>query len=217
MKSPETKICLHCKELKSLEEFRIHSSTGKRRNVCAKCQNKNYSMWEKKPENREKARKSRQEWRDKNRDKWNGYARKQREKPEMKEYRHSWQKENPEKCKAYRKKHRRNPQVRIREALRSRFAVLAKGYRRSEKARIPLGISIQGLKAHLESLFQPGMTWENYGHYRKGQPMKWNIDHRRPCASFDLTDPEQQAACFHYTNLQPLWGDINIQKSDKYE
>ena len=35
-----------------------------------------------------------------------------------------------------------------------------------------------------------------------------------PCASFDLTDPEQQRQCFHYTNLQPLWAADNIRKSD---
>ena len=28
------------------------------------------------------------------------------------------------------------------------------------------------------------------------------IDHRRPCASFDLTKEEDVKMCFHYTNLQ---------------
>ena len=45
----------------------------------------------------------------------------------------------------------------------------------------------------------------------------WHIDHIRPCASFDLTDPEQQKQCFHYTNLQPLWAEDNLRKSDKWE
>ena len=65
--------------------------------------------------------------------------------------------------------------------------------------------------AHLEALFQPGMTWDN--HAIDG----WHIDHIRPCTSFDLTDPEQQRQCFHYTNLQPLWAFDNISKSDKWE
>lgn len=63
--------------------------------------------------------------------------------------------------------------------------------------------------AHIESLFKPGMTWENYG---KGG---WEIDHKKPCSSFDLTDPEQQKACFHYTNMQPLWKLENMKKGRK--
>jgi hypothetical protein len=55
------------------------------------------------------------------------------------------------------------------------------------------------------------MTWENHGRYG------WHIDHIRPCASFDLADPEQQRKCFHYTNLQPLWASENMRKGDKWE
>lgn len=72
-----------------------------------------------------------------------------------------------------------------------------------------IGCSIDDFKKHLESLFQYGMNWENYG--RNG----WHIDHIIPCASFDLTDSEQQKRCFHYTNLQPLWEIDNLRKSDK--
>lgn len=60
---------------------------------------------------------------------------------------------------------------------------------------------------HLESQFEPGMTWENR--------RKWHIDHIIPCAAFDLTDTEQQRACFHYTNLRPLWASENISKGTK--
>jgi len=38
----------------------------------------------------------------------------------------------------------------------------------------------------------------------------------RPCASFDLADPEEQKKCFHWTNLQPLWALDNIRKGAKY-
>jgi hypothetical protein len=53
------------------------------------------------------------------------------------------------------------------------------------------------------------MSWGNYGLHG------WHVDHIIPCASFDLTDPEQQRQCFHYTNLQPLWAEDNLRKSDK--
>ena len=53
------------------------------------------------------------------------------------------------------------------------------------------------------------MTWQN--HTVTG----WHIDHIMPCSNFDLSKPEQQKECFHYTNLQPLWYDENIRKSNK--
>lgn len=72
-----------------------------------------------------------------------------------------------------------------------------------------LGCSIEELKKHLELKFKKGMSWENYS--KKG----WHIDHIIPCASFELSDPEQQKVCFHYTNLQPLWWWENLSKADK--
>ena len=33
--------------------------------------------------------------------------------------------------------------------------------------------------------------------------------------NFDLTDLEVQKKAFHYTNLQPMWGDENISKGSK--
>jgi len=60
-----------------------------------------------------------------------------------------------------------------------------------------LGCSLDECKQHLESQFKPEMTWENHGKI-------WEIDHIKPCASFDLTKLEEQEKCFHYSNLQPL-------------
>ena len=66
-----------------------------------------------------------------------------------------------------------------------------------------IGCSKRELVTHIEAQFLPGMTWENYG--RGG----WEMDHINPCASFDLTDPEQQRNCFHFTNLRPRWAAEN--------
>lgn len=107
-----------------------------------------------------------------------------------------------------RQRGRDDPQYRIRNALRGRVrsAVVAASATKSARTFTLIGCAIEQLKTHLESLFQPGMSWANYG--KNG----WHIDHIRPCASFDLMDPEQQRLCFHYTNLQPLWWRDNCVK-----
>lgn len=74
-----------------------------------------------------------------------------------------------------------------------------------------LGCTTEFFKSYIESLWLPGMTWENYG---KGG---WHIDEIRPCASFDLSDPEQYKQCFHYSNAQPLWEKDNIIKNSWWE
>lgn len=43
---------------------------------------------------------------------------------------------------------------------------------------------------------------------------EYHIDHIIPCSSFDLTDPEEQKKCFHWTNLQILSAFDNMSKSD---
>jgi hypothetical protein len=61
----------------------------------------------------------------------------------------------------------------------------------------------------LEKQFINGMAWENQG--------EWHIDHIRPCASFNLDNEIERQMCFHYTNLQPLWGFDNMSKHDAYD
>lgn len=96
----------------------------------------------------------------------------------------------------------------VKHNLRSRIWNVLTGKSKNKSTEILLGCTIDELRVHIESQFKDNMSWENYG--------KWHIDHIRPCASFDLSDPEQQALCFHYTNLQPLWAKDNLSKRNKY-
>ena len=82
--------------------------------------------------------------------------------------------------------------------------------RKAYKTAELLGCSIPEFKEWIASQFEDGMSWDNYGLHG------WHIDHIRPCASFDLTDPEQQKQCFHYTNQQPLWAKDNMAKGAKW-
>jgi hypothetical protein len=151
----------------------------------------------------------------------------------MRGYRQDWERGNPEKRRAQvsrrRAWHKDNktplwvaairrhskyiskrrlaePSFRMSLVLRNRLWSAIRGGRgrKHSSASVLVGCTWNHLRTHLESQFAPGMTWENYG--------QWHIDHIRPCASFDLTDPEQQKECFHYTNLQPLWALENMKK-----
>lgn len=93
---------------------------------------------------------------------------------------------------------------RLRKNLRNRInSALTRGYK-SGSAVSDLGCSIDELKEHLESKFQPGMSWDNYG--------EWHIDHIEPLSGFDLSERNQLLKACHYTNLQPLWAKENISK-----
>lgn len=72
-----------------------------------------------------------------------------------------------------------------------------------------IGCTMVQFMAHLESLFTPAMTWENYG-------TVWTIDHKKPTILFDLTTKSGKLACWHYTNLQPMLRGDNIRKGNKY-
>ena len=115
--------------------------------------------------------------------------------------------------KEYQKEYRKRPHVRVYrlQAKRMRRLIKDAGKKKSLKTTKYLGCNVRELMSHLENQWSPGMSWDNYGTHG------WHIDHIRPCASFDLSDEEQQKICFHYTNLQPLWAEDNLKKSKKWE
>ena len=108
-----------------------------------------------------------------------------------------------------------NADWRFRTNLRGRLhkALTRASALKSGKTMELIGCTVAYLKAHLEAQFTDGMTWGNYGH---GDDL-WSVDHRIPCAAYDLTDPEQQRACFNFSNLQPMWHPENVAKGARYD
>jgi hypothetical protein len=101
-----------------------------------------------------------------------------------------------------------DPNFKLKKNCRRRILHALNGtVKKSAKTQELLGCPIPELKTHLESQFVEGMTWDNYG--------EWHIDHIKPCASFDLSDPDQQKECFNFSNLQPLWAYDNMSKGAK--
>jgi hypothetical protein len=151
---------------------------------------------------------------------------------ERRQYSRRHYSENRDVCCAAQREHRKLPEVKAKLAeyqrnrceidngfkiaknLRSRINTALRRQRGGTKASKntsttrSLGCAIPELVSHLESLFQEGMSWENYG---RGSG-KWHVDHVVPLTAFDLENEEDFAKACHYTNLQPLWAHENISK-----
>jgi hypothetical protein len=110
-----------------------------------------------------------------------------------------------------RRKRKENPMYRVAENLRRAVGgcIERNSFRKSSKLNEYLGCNSQEFKVYLESLFQPGMAWDNYGFGND----KWNIDHRVPLASAKTVEDLYRLS--HYSNLQPMWQPENFAKGDK--
>ena len=131
-------------------------------------------------------------------------------KEKSKQYKKQYNLDNKEKIRKYEnEKFKRDPNFKLAKIIRTRITSALKGKSKSKSTLELLGCSVEEAWNHLESKFKSGMTKENHG--------LWHIDHIKPCAKFDLTDPEQQAICFRYTNLKPLWAVDNLKKGARYD
>jgi len=133
-----------------------------------------------------------------------------------KQYGKKWNKLNKEKQNDYHNnRYATNVQYKLAKLLRSRlykalntqYALQSK-YKKKQSALKLVGCTIKDLKQYLQLKFKKGMTWDNYG--------EWHIDHIQPCYKFNLTKLKEQKACFHYTNLQPLWAEDNLNKGRQW-
>jgi hypothetical protein len=168
--------------------------------LCSTCCSRE---WRK--NNPEKYKKGAEDWYARNRDHSIAKAKK-------------WLKENPKKANAatrkyvkksnyYTERYHSDIQFRLRIILRNRLLQSVKTDAKAGSAVQDLGCSIPEFKDYLESKFAPGMSWDNIG--------CWHIDHIEPLSKFNLEDPKQFKGACHYTNLQPLWKEDNLKKSDK--
>ena len=95
----------------------------------------------------------------------------------------------------------------LADSLRRRMIHVLKGTQKSASSLELIGCDANTLREHIQNQFTKGMRWNNYGSY-------WHVDHIVPCASFDLSDPDQQRKCFHFSNCRPLRVTENLSKGD---
>jgi len=73
-------------------------------------------------------------------------------------------------------------------------------------------IDKQGFMDHLKNLFEPGMSWDNYG--------AWHLDHKTDLGNFNLLNDEELKKANHYKNIRPMWatgskGNLTREKSSR--
>lgn len=183
------KFCLSCKKWISLNFF--YEASNKKNNkqsICINC-------WT-------------------NRNKINNIRRNEEDIDKVREKKQTYYDNNREKVRKYktewaRNKYRTDPTYRLHSNMSTQLYLMIskeKNFRNWEEI---LGYTTLELKVHLEQQFQEGMTWENYG--------DWHVDHIIPKSSFviDSIESIEFKQCWKLENLQPLWAEDNIRKSNK--
>jgi hypothetical protein len=183
---PRIKICSACK--KSRKRVRYHMAAEYRRAL----QSKYYR------ENREIIKERRRNAYAENK---NGYRDKilaaARENIEMRK----------EKLK---ERSKQDPKWRLSRNMRTAvWRALGNGKFKTDRTFNTLGYSVDELRDHLESKFQEGMTWDNYG--------QWHVDHKIPLSVFNYETSEclDFKKAWSLSNLQPLWALDNYRKTDR--
>lgn len=217
------KICGKCNIEKPFDDFEFLKKVNRyesRCNECVKSYNKEYYLKNKQKiiersnsyykENTEKVLLTVKKYREQNETKvkkWKvDYHIKNVEKIRQKTK--NWRKNNKEKRnRSERERMKTDFLHKLAHYLRVRtnFYIKKAGFKKSSSSLELIGISSIQLKEHLEKQFIQGMSLSNYG--------EWHIDHIIPLSSAK-TEDEIYKLC-HYTNLQPLWAEDNLKKSNK--
>ena len=114
----------------------------------------------------------------------------------------------PERNASLRKRYIEDPSHKLARNLRTRTSLALKGQSKSASTLKLLG-GLEAARTHIESLWTAGMTWAN------NSAEGWQVDHVKAICLFDLSDPNQQRECFHYSNLQPLWREDHNAKTKR--
>lgn len=143
--------------------------------------------------------------RDKNREENNRKDRERRKKlsPEKKAER------TRQKIAAHEKKRKTDLFFRMLCNVRSRFAILIRGFVKQKRPNVKsfvkyFGCTAEEFKEYIENKFSAGMTWENHGKI-------WHLDHIVPLF-LGGGDYELLLKLNHYKNLQPLLAPENLSK-----
>ena len=109
---------------------------------------------------------------------------------------------NKERRKKYKEDKLYSLKIRIRSLINKKLRDM--DLTKSHTTEKYLGCDIKQLMSHLEKNFINGMSWENRD--------DWQIDHIVPISR--AKNEEEFILLSHYTNLQPMWAEDNLKKSN---
>jgi hypothetical protein len=185
--------------LKTLRDNGVVLGPSGRRNVGGKkVADKKY-----REKNKEKLSKKHKDWYENNKEKWNEY---------IKEYREKNRDKIKQLKRNYEKTRKTNdPLYKLISNFRTAIYQVLKENRvdKNQSYFDVLQYTPEQLIVHLEKQFTEGITWENYG--------EWHVDHKLPISSFNIQKmgDSEFMKCWSLENLQPMWGEENIRKSNK--
>jgi hypothetical protein len=160
--------------------------------------------YESKPETKKRKSENHKNWSEKNRE-------------YLTEYHKQWRSENVDKWRKTKRDYQQhlrdtNPTYKLISYFRTAiYQVLKESNVEKNKHYFDvLKYTPEQLINHLEVQFTEGMTWDNYG--------EWHVDHIRPISSFNISEMGDSnfMECWCLDNLQPMWGEENIRKSNKF-
>jgi hypothetical protein len=159
--------------------------------------------YESKPETKKRKSENHKKWSENNRDHLN-------------EYHQKWREKNIDKHREYKRMYQQHlrdtdPTYKLISYFRTAiYQVLKESNVEKNKHYFDvLQYTPEELITHLELQFKDDMSWDNYG--------KWHVDHIKPISSFNIVEmgDEEFMKCWSLGNLQPMWGEENIRKSNK--
>jgi len=204
------KKCSKCDEILSLKFFYKEKRYNSYTSQCKKCHSKQCMEWQIK--NKEKRKKILKNYNLRNKNKIKKYRLKNEVK--IKEYKKKWYLKNKTKViernkKYYNIKYKTDILFKLKKNIRRsiRQSFKNKGFYKKNKSSEILCIDFFSFKNYIENQFNDNMSWDNFDQI--------HIDHRIPLAA--ASTEFEVIALNHYTNLQPMWAEDNMRKSDKYD
>lgn len=140
-------------------------------------------------------------------------------KGQMKAYQATWNRANRENinkrraayCKAHKEelanRRKSNPNTRMIAFMSKSLRKTIHSGKQGASWTTLVPYTAKALLMHLRRLFEPEMTWQNYG-------TEWHIDHIIPLSAFRFTSAadEQFQQAWALSNLRPLWATTEIAR-----
>lgn len=208
MAANATRSCRKCGAAHELTEKFFRSTLGRDKitryfkRVCRDCERKDSREYQRK--NPEKARANNEKMMARNPD-----------------YKKQWKENNVDRLRLYRRQYESRPDVKLKKRVSRAIhhALRKRGSSKTADTLSFLPYGIKDLKKHLESQFEPWMSWENWGKYNPStwddsnpKTWTWQLDHKIPMANhtYSCQDDPGFLEAWKLENLRPLRAKDNI-------